>query len=62
LEAPESARNLLPELQGEFASVFCSPLPDFALSYFPKEGEAGIRTGKRFQNLPAWARQDGSSL
>jgi hypothetical protein len=66
LEAPESARILLAGWQSEFASAFYCPLPEFALRYFPKEGEfpepAGIRNGKTFQNLPTWARQGGSSL
>ena len=40
LEAPESARHLLPKLQSEFASAFYCPLPGFALSYFPRKASS----------------------
>jgi len=53
LEAPESARSLLPELQSEFASAFYCPLPEFAVRYFPKENKSGVRSSKTFQNLPS---------
>ena len=48
IETPQIAQALLPAWQSEFVSAFDSPLPEFAMWHFPKEG-----TGNPSPNL-AW--------